>query len=36
MGSVKRKIVGSYKPKKENVIKLTEYLKRLYNKNKKI
>lgn len=32
MGVVKRKKVGSYKPKKDNVIKLTEYLKNINNK----
>ena len=32
MGVVKRKKVGSYKPKQDNVIKLTEYLKNIDNK----
>ena len=32
MGVVKRKKVGSYKPKQDNVIKLTEYLQNIDNK----
>tara|TARA_R110000796_G_scaffold226982_1_gene343507 strand:+ start:89 stop:220 length:132 start_codon:yes stop_codon:yes gene_type:complete len=32
MGAVKRKKVGSYKPKQDNVIKLTEYLQNIDNK----
>ena len=32
MGVVKRKKVGSYKPKQDNVIKLTEYLENIDNK----
>ena len=30
MGIIKRRKVGSYKPKKDNVIKLTKYLKNIY------
>lgn len=32
MGIVKRKKVGNYKPKQDNVIKLTEYLQNIDNK----
>tara|TARA_R110000772_G_scaffold148681_1_gene259256 strand:- start:25 stop:156 length:132 start_codon:yes stop_codon:yes gene_type:complete len=32
MGIIKRKKVGSYKPKQDNVIKLTEYLQKINNK----
>jgi len=32
MGIIKRKKVGSYKPKQDNVIKLTKYLKNINNK----
>ena len=35
MGTVKRKKVGSYKPKQENVQKLTQYLKNINNKKAK-
>ena len=30
MGIIKRRKVGSYKPKKDNVIKLTKYLENIY------
>jgi len=32
MGIIKRKKVGSYKPKQDNVIKLTKYLENIDNK----
>jgi len=32
MGIIKRKKVGSYKPKQDNVIKLKEYLNNIDNK----